>query len=224
MLSLQGKLRTLTKEKEKDDAEAADTIRRLQTALAQMTQAHNLPKSKVKPRDTNLVGEPYNCTATFYRKLNEFEDASLKIADQNTTRAQQLSDGLAKRMRVDDPNYCEVDSALADAVGEYLELVLSEGKAKGRRTNFQNVCLDNIHNILALATKKKGATQVDLAKRTGTTRQLIASGVARIKKAVHDLKGALIRFRGAVRCDKLDSRWEEHASKFWTDESVSRPS
>lgn len=156
MLRLQGKLDDLEEQKRKDDAEAAETIRRLQSALAQMTQNKGLPASKVQPRDAKLVGEPYNSPATFYRKLNDLEDAAHQIADQNTTRAQQLSQGLAKRMRVEDPNYSETDSAIADAVGEYIELILSEGKSKGRRTNFQNVCLDNIHNILAKAAEQKG--------------------------------------------------------------------
>ena len=97
--------------------------------------------------------------------------------------------------------------------------------------NYSRVCLDNLNNVLALATQRQqGCSQRAVAARVEGPndrgcRSLIRLGVQRMELyKQQNLKEALVCFRRGVRNDKLKVEWEDFAAHCWLDEDVSRKS
>ena len=178
--------------------------------------------------------EPGHETVRAYRdNIRKAHESLNDITHSNTTKNRELIKGLGMQygMQMFDPHAkptaCHMDVAIVDALADYYG-VLREGEKKRARSNFNRIALDNLHNILALATRK-GASQRGMAlrmKQKGSgCRTLIKLGMERM--ALYEktnLQKSLIRFRKAVRNDRLRPEWEEFARLFWTHEDVSRPS
>ena len=139
--------------------------------------------------------------------------------------------GMQYGMQMVDPHAIPVathmDVAIVDALADYYG-VLRDGEKRRSRSNFNRIALDNLHNVLALATKK-GASQRGMALRMNQKgsgcRTLIKLGVERM--ALYEktnLQQNLIRFRRGVRNDRLRPEWEDFARNFWSHDDVSRPS
>lgn len=190
--------------------------------------------AKKSYKETTPLFEPGHTTVRNYRDNIRSAHASLnKITGSNTTMNKELIKGLAMQygMQMFDPNATlqasHMDVAIVDALADYYG-VLRDGEKRRSRSNFNRIALDNLHNILALATKK-GATQRGMALRMrqkgSGCRTLIKLGMERM--ALYEktnLQKNLIRFRRGVRDDKLRPEWEEFARNFWTHDDVSRPS
>ena len=120
------------------------------------------------------------------------------------------------------------DVAIVDSLVEYYNMTRVENNNDQRGVfNFARVCLDNLNNVLALATKKHGcsergvAARVEGCKKDRGCRSLIRLGVQRMELYdSRNLNEALVRFRRGIRSDRLKPEWETFAAEYWLDEDV----
>ena len=187
--------------------------------------------------------EPYGCRATFYNHLQTFINSTVSdTVKGNVTRAKSLAIGLANHLNVGRTITASEDEALGDGLLKMLQLVLSgddkgstsgSGQSKGRCSNFQRVIGDCIDDVCALALEE--APSLNAAKfgrRLCRNPRLIRLASHRLKAArqTMQMRESLIRFRGKVRCDKLQPEWELFSKDFWINgktpggEEVSRES
>ena len=173
--------------------------------------------AKKSHKETAPLFEPGHATVRRYRDNIRAADASLnKITRANTTMNRELIKelGMQYGMQMFDPHATptasHMDVAIVGALANYYD-VLREGGKKRARSNFNRIVLDNLHNILALATRE-GASQRGMAirmKQEGSgCRTLIKLGIERM--ALYEktnLKKNLIKFRRDVRSDRLRAEW-----------------
>ena len=91
----------------------------------------------------------------------------------------------------------------------------------------QRMCLDNIHNVLALAIQRSAgavSTSQVMASFSTTRRTLQLAAERLIISQEQDLPSALLRLKREVRNDKLPQAWFDFAIAFWSHESVARES
>ena len=185
-----------------------------------------------------LFEEGHRNLRHYQRNIKQFHNELNKITGSNTTMNQELIKGLGLKHNIQmfDPKDAEhaghQDVAIVDSLVQYYNMLRVDNNNDQRGTsNFARVCLDNLNNVLALATKKHGCTErgvaarVEGSKKDRGCRSLIRLGVQRMELYnSQNLNEALVRFRKSIRSDRLKPEWETFAAEYWLDEDVSRKS
>jgi hypothetical protein len=230
---MQGTMKALEQDLEQSQSENASLVRSLSEAVAalQRPDANADAPTQVRSKRMKMaVGSPHTSKKAFNANLDTFHNMGIELVGGNTTRLQELVRSLAQRMNVQPEVVCAnpMQVAVYEAAIQYHDqLVDAKGNDTGCWTNWQRICLDNIHNVLALAIQK-GARKVPTSQvmvAFSTTRRSLQLATERLINAQkHDLPSALVRMGRAVRDDKLPDDWMKFAIDFWSDEHVSRES
>jgi hypothetical protein len=236
-------LRTLETLKAEASADK-DAIQKMQHHITTM-QALLEPNREVKKFQKKaykpvapLFEEGHRNLKHYQKNIKLFHQSLNDITGSNTTMNQELIRGLGLKhsMQMFDPKDAahagHQDVAIVDSLVEYYNMLRVDNNSDQRGTsNFVRVCLDNLNNVLALATKKQGcsergvAARVEGCKKDRGCRSLIRLGVQRMELYhSQNLNEALVRFRRGIRSDRLKPEWETFAAEYWLDEDVSRKS
>lgn len=229
-----GHLRAENAAKDKELSGKDKLIDELKAALAAVSRSDE--PTATERRASELVGLPYQLPqerATFYNHLKRLQEQGSNITHGNVVKLGELAQAMSERLGgqvYHDANHDGI--ALLSAVKDLLQLLNTKrgtnkhGEVDGRISNELLPQYDTIYNLLYLASKKEGVSQQSLVNAIGgpVQRGYISRAGQRLKKFMEGCKDALVRWRGAVRSDKLDPAWEKHATEFWSRIEISRPS
>lgn len=238
-----GLLKTLEGLKEESSADKAtickmqEHIISMQTMIAPDHKVTQFQKTAYKPV-VLLFEDGHNNLQHYQKNIKLFHEKLNEITKCNTTMNQELimGIGLKHKIQMFDPKNAahagHQDVAIVDSLVEYYKMLkLDNNKDQRGTSNFARVCLDNLNNVLALATKKHGCTErgiaarVEGSKKDRGCRSLIRLGIQRMELYdSQNLKEALVRFRRGLRSDRLKPEWEAFAAEYWEHEDVSRKS
>ena len=215
---------------EQENAQLVRTLSEAVAALQHPAPNENAPTQVRGKRLKMAVGAPHSSKKAFNNKVDSFQSMGMELLGGNTTRLQEVVKTLAARMNVQpEVVYANpMQMALYDAAQTYHQQLLDIGtKGSGSWTNMQRMCLDNIHNVLAMAIQRSAgavSTSQVMASFSTTRRTLQLAAERLIISQEQDLPSALLRLKREVRNDKLPQAWFDFAIAFWSHESVARES
>ena len=229
---MEGTVKKLQEDLAETEQENAQLVRTLSEAVAELQRPppnENAPTQVRSKRLKLTVGTPHSSKKAFNHKVDTFQSMGMELLGGNTTRLQEVVKTLAARMNVQpEVVYANpMQMALYDAAQTYHQQLLDINTKGGSWTNMQRMCLDNIHNVLALAIQRSaGAVSTTKVMASfATTRRVLQMAAERLVRAQEqDLPSALLRLKREVRNDKLPKLWLDFAIAFWSDESVARES